>query len=181
VRGRHRGRQVQNHGGHPQKAEDDKWLDGGDRSQAKGARGSLKVGAVCGKAARPDLCGGREVTRVPTATWAEGRSERFAEIAREFVNRNVDVIVTSGTAVQAIKQVTSTISIVFAVAVDPVGGGLVSSHKAAVVHQNVKPNRRRACCRSKLVRSSQPGSSIDLPATWILQPMAIQERWERLA
>src|SRR6266704_2099413 len=31
-------------------------------------RQRLKVGAVCGKAARPDLCGGREVTRVPTAT-----------------------------------------------------------------------------------------------------------------
>src|SRR5215467_1853146 len=27
-----------------------------------------EVGAVCGKAARSDLCGGREVTRVPTAT-----------------------------------------------------------------------------------------------------------------
>src|SRR5262249_10319720 len=27
-----------------------------------------KVGAVCGKAARTDLCGGREITRVPTAT-----------------------------------------------------------------------------------------------------------------
>jgi hypothetical protein len=26
-----------------------------------------EVGAVCGKAARTDLCGGREVTRVPTA------------------------------------------------------------------------------------------------------------------
>src|SRR6266542_3328499 len=26
------------------------------------------MGAVCGKAARTDLCGGREVTRVPTAT-----------------------------------------------------------------------------------------------------------------
>ena len=29
-----------------------------------------QVGAVCGKAARTDLCGGREVTRVPTAKWA---------------------------------------------------------------------------------------------------------------
>src|SRR5882762_4380506 len=29
-----------------------------------------KVGTVCGKAARTDLCGGREVTRVPTATGA---------------------------------------------------------------------------------------------------------------
>ena len=27
-----------------------------------------QVGTVCGKAARTDLCGGREVTRVPTAT-----------------------------------------------------------------------------------------------------------------
>ena len=30
-------------------------------------RHTPKVGAVCGKAARTDLCGGREVTRVPTA------------------------------------------------------------------------------------------------------------------
>jgi putative ABC transport system substrate-binding protein len=30
--------------------------------------------------------------------WAEGRSDRAAEIAAEFVRRNVDVIVTSGTA-----------------------------------------------------------------------------------
>src|SRR5438477_12360548 len=29
--------------------------------------------------------------------WAEGRSERFAEIAAELVRRKVDVIVTSGT------------------------------------------------------------------------------------
>src|SRR5258707_10757974 len=35
-----------------------------------------EVGAVCGKAARTDLCGGREVTRVPTAT--EGASEAGA-------------------------------------------------------------------------------------------------------
>src|ERR1700730_8337496 len=31
-------------------------------------RHTPEVGAVCGKAARPDLGGGREVTRVPTAT-----------------------------------------------------------------------------------------------------------------
>src|ERR1700719_1953860 len=31
-------------------------------------RHSPEVGAVCGKVARTDLCGGREVTRVPTAT-----------------------------------------------------------------------------------------------------------------
>src|SRR5215475_11399368 len=37
--------------------------------------------------------------------WADGRSERFAEIAAEFVRLKVDVIVTSGLAVPAAKQV----------------------------------------------------------------------------
>jgi putative ABC transport system substrate-binding protein len=47
--------------------------------------------------------------------WAEGRSERAAEIAAEFVQRKVDVIVTSGTAsVAAAMQATSVIPIVFA-------------------------------------------------------------------
>src|ERR1700720_3489671 len=41
-------------------------------------RQRLKVGAVCGKAARPDLCGGREVTRVPTATKAPAKLARSA-------------------------------------------------------------------------------------------------------
>ena len=53
-----------------------------------------EVGAVCGKAARTDLCGGREVTRVPTATagsssrclvarrrgrWWRGRGDRVSQ------------------------------------------------------------------------------------------------------
>jgi putative tryptophan/tyrosine transport system substrate-binding protein len=59
--------------------------------------------------------------------WAEGRDERFAEIAAEFVRLKVDVIVTAGAAVLAAKQATSLIPIVFAVAADPVGGGLVAS------------------------------------------------------
>jgi len=59
--------------------------------------------------------------------WADGRSERVAEIAAEFVRLKVDVIVTSGLAVPAAKQVTSVIPIVFALGPDPVGGGLVAS------------------------------------------------------
>jgi putative ABC transport system substrate-binding protein len=59
--------------------------------------------------------------------WAEGRSERFTEIAAEFVRLKVDVIVTVGSAVFAAKQATSTIPIVFAIAVDPVGTGMVAS------------------------------------------------------
>jgi putative ABC transport system substrate-binding protein len=59
--------------------------------------------------------------------WAEGRSERFADIAAEFVRLKVDVIVTGGGAVPAAKRATSLIPIVFAVANDPLGIGLVSS------------------------------------------------------
>src|SRR5262249_1718138 len=59
--------------------------------------------------------------------WADGRSERLAEIAAEFVRLKVDVIVTSGFAVHAAKQVTSVIPIVFAVASDPVGTGMIAS------------------------------------------------------
>jgi putative tryptophan/tyrosine transport system substrate-binding protein len=60
--------------------------------------------------------------------WAEGRSDRFSEIANEFVRLKVDVIVTSSTpAVIAAKQATSIIPIVFAIAADPIGTGLVAS------------------------------------------------------
>jgi putative ABC transport system substrate-binding protein len=60
--------------------------------------------------------------------WAEGRNERLAEIAAEFVRRKVDVIVTSATPpTLAAKQATSVIPIVFAALGDPVGAGLVES------------------------------------------------------
>jgi putative ABC transport system substrate-binding protein len=60
--------------------------------------------------------------------WAEGRSERFAEMAAEFVRLKVDVIVTVATPpTLAAKQATSVIPIVFAAVSDPVGTGLVAS------------------------------------------------------
>jgi len=60
--------------------------------------------------------------------WAEGRSERFAEFAAEFVRLKVDVILTHNTPpVIAAKQATSVIPIVFATAADPVDTGLVAS------------------------------------------------------
>jgi len=60
--------------------------------------------------------------------YAEGRNERFSEIAAEFVRLKVDVIVTTGESpVMAIKQATSVIPIVFALMVDPVGNGVVAS------------------------------------------------------
>jgi putative ABC transport system substrate-binding protein len=59
--------------------------------------------------------------------WAEGQSQRYAEIAAEFVRLKVNVIVTVGTAVTAAKEATVTIPIVFALAVEPVASGLVAS------------------------------------------------------
>jgi putative ABC transport system substrate-binding protein len=59
--------------------------------------------------------------------WSEGRTERYAEIAAEFVRLKVDVIVTVGSAVPTVKEATALIPIVFAVAIDPVGSGLVAS------------------------------------------------------
>ena len=59
--------------------------------------------------------------------WSEGRTERYAEIAAEFVGFKVDAIVTVGSAVPTVKQATAAIPIVFAVAIDPVGSGLVAS------------------------------------------------------
>jgi putative tryptophan/tyrosine transport system substrate-binding protein len=59
--------------------------------------------------------------------WSEGRPERVVEIAAEFVQQKVDLIVAYGGAAVALKEATATIPIVFAPAVDPVGVGLVTS------------------------------------------------------
>src|SRR4029453_18185411 len=60
--------------------------------------------------------------------WGEGRSERAAELAAEFVRLKVDVIVTAGSPpVLAARQATSLIPIIFMVASDPIGDGLVAS------------------------------------------------------
>jgi len=60
--------------------------------------------------------------------YAEGKSERLPELAAELVRLQVDVIVAPGTpAVQAAKQATTTIPIVFPGVADPVAFGFVAS------------------------------------------------------
>ena len=59
--------------------------------------------------------------------WAEGHIDRYAALAAELVETKVDVIVTVGSAVPAVKQATSAIPIIFAAAVDPLGSGFVAS------------------------------------------------------
>jgi putative ABC transport system substrate-binding protein len=68
---------------------------------------------------------GRTVTIV--YRWAEGRTERFSEIAAEFVHLNADLIVTAQAGAIAAKALTSVIPIVFYTGTDPVGSGLVAS------------------------------------------------------
>jgi putative tryptophan/tyrosine transport system substrate-binding protein len=83
--------------------------------------------------------------------WAEGRNERFAEIAAEFVRLKVEVIVTYGTApTLAAKHATSAIPIVFAISGDPVGTGLVPVWRGRAATS-------RACPRSK--RTQSPSGS----------------------
>ena len=91
--------------------------------------------------------------------WAEGHSERYAAIAAEFVRQKVDVIVTSGSAVPAAKQQTTTIPIVFAVAVDPIRTGMVASlaHPGGNVTGLSVQSADLAAKRLELLREAIPG------------------------
>jgi putative ABC transport system substrate-binding protein len=59
--------------------------------------------------------------------WSEGSRDRDVELASEFVRQKVDVIVSHGNAIPALKKATSDIPIVFAIALDPIGAGLVTN------------------------------------------------------
>lgn len=64
---------------------------------------------------------------VTEARGADGRPERFPTLAAELVRLRVDVIVAPGPMLSALKRAASTIPIVMAGALDPVGQGLVKS------------------------------------------------------
>jgi ABC-type uncharacterized transport system substrate-binding protein len=67
-------------------------------------------------------------TFVLEVRYGEGKSERFPELARELVGLKVDVIVVStDTAIAAVKRETRTIPIVMMNSADPVGTGFVAS------------------------------------------------------
>jgi putative tryptophan/tyrosine transport system substrate-binding protein len=60
--------------------------------------------------------------------WGEGDPDRYRQYASELINREPDVVLTSGgSAVSALQRATRTVPIVFVTVTDPVGGGLVAS------------------------------------------------------
>jgi ABC-type uncharacterized transport system substrate-binding protein len=92
--------------------------------------------------------------------WAEGRGERFAEIAAEFVRLKVDVILTHNTPpALAAKHATSIIPIVFATGGDPVGTGVVASlaRPGGNVTGLSSQNKETAGKRIELLREIVPG------------------------
>jgi putative ABC transport system substrate-binding protein len=95
-------------------------------SPANNALGQAWASAFQQELARLGWTEGRNVA--VDVRWAEGRSERYTEIAAEFVRLKMDVIVTTGTpATLAAMKATSTVPIVFTSVGDPVGTSLVTS------------------------------------------------------
>jgi ABC-type uncharacterized transport system substrate-binding protein len=91
--------------------------------------------------------------------WAEGRGERYVEYAAEFVRLKVDVIVTGGSAIPVAMRASSTIPIVFALAVDPIAGGLVTSlaHPGGNVTGLSVLSNETASKRLEILREAIPG------------------------
>ena len=59
--------------------------------------------------------------------WAEGNAERLDRHAAELVGLVPDAILVSGQAVSQLLKATRTVPIVFVIAIDPVGAGIVAS------------------------------------------------------
>lgn len=97
-------------------------LLGSDTAQAQ----SAMVAAFVNRLHELGWTEGRNVTI--EYRWAEGRTERLAELASELVRLRVDLILTHNTPpTLAAKNATSVIPIVFATAGDAVGSGIVAS------------------------------------------------------
>jgi len=93
--------------------------------------------------------------------WAEGDTERLPALARELVDRRVDLIVApAGVAALAAKQATSTIPIVMIFPVDPVGMGLVADLRRPggnVTGTTFAPGAGLAGKQLQLLKEALPG------------------------
>ena len=91
---------------------------------------------------------------------ADGRPERFAQLAAELLRLNVDLIVTRGTpAVMAAKNATGTVPIVMAASGEPVGTGVVAglAHPGGNVTGLSALNTELVAKRLELMRETVAG------------------------
>jgi putative ABC transport system substrate-binding protein len=110
--------------------------------------------------------------------WAEGRPERAADIAAEFIRQKVDVLVTSGAVLIEAKQASTHFPTVLVLANDPVGAGFAQSlarpggnvtglsfqggdiaGKRLELLREVVPNIRRLAI---LVNKNNPGAVLEM-------------------
>jgi putative ABC transport system substrate-binding protein len=91
--------------------------------------------------------------------WSEGSPERYPDFAAEFARLKVDVIVTSAAAVPAVTRAAPAIPVVFTLALDPVGVGLVNSlaRPGGNVTGNSVLATELAGKRLELLREAVPG------------------------
>jgi len=94
--------------------------------------------------------------------WAEGREARLPALAAELVRLDLDVILTHGAGISAVKQATTTTPIVMAVSGDPVGTGLVASLArpgGTITGLTVQDHPELGGKRLQLLREVGPGVS----------------------
>jgi putative ABC transport system substrate-binding protein len=94
--------------------------------------------------------------------YAEGRAERFPELAAEMARLKVDIIIVVTTpAALAVKAATTTIPVVFPNAIDPVGTGVIASlaHPGGNVTGGGVPSGELSTKRLELIKEVVPGLS----------------------
>jgi putative tryptophan/tyrosine transport system substrate-binding protein len=128
---------------------------------------------------------------VTEARGAEGKLESVPGLAAELVRLHVDVIVSSGFGLAALKQATSTIPIVMAGAGDPVGDGFAQSLRrpggnfTGLSEQSVETVGKRLELLKELVPGAAPVAVLRLRAkslSWAAAEAAARERgWKLLS
>jgi len=112
--------------------------------------------------------------------WADGQYERLPALADELVRRRVNVIVAATTpAALALKPVTSTIPIVFAIGGDPVKTGLVSSlnqpggNLTGAAHLNVEVAPKRLELLHEMIPTAKVAALLVNPINPLAESVSI--------
>ena len=112
--------------------------------------------------------------------WAESQNDRLPALAAELVQRHVDVIAAAGGTPSAVaaKAATTTIPVVFGVAVDPVKIGLVASlnrpggNLTGITNLNVEVGPKRLELMRELIPAATNIAVLVNPTSPIAEPFA---------